>query len=914
MGWIRRLNFFGYNGRSLIAVLAVTSLTCQQAGAQVFATIQNSHVRASLGESGQISSMNVTGRFIVEDVYAPHLTSSITSIPIMYGPTVDRVGTGGSVNVPGSFLTVRIDGGNQAGGADMIFGESVATAPSTWTGQWVLMPTALGNHIIARWSTVASLPGVTPIIPSIEVAVDITLVGDMVKYQFTVINGIPDAIPPVVGSQTHTVGLRFAQNYAPDSASFVNEGPVYPSNSGAISTETLLTGINVPPSWRLFVAGGGTANLDNSTGGNLSPLIPDPAFIVPDALSFANAGMLYPTDLWDFTVSNIPGFNFAKDLWDMASGVYWYPRVIGPNQQLTFTTYFGLQHATIDGSLPWAAYVDGPLSLSYNPNGVAGKTLTPNPFVINAGVYNTRDIDLTNVTATINLPAGLTLAPGQLATQSTGNLQSKTENSFRWTVVPDGNASGRISYSVSFSSGPGIQGKNITRDIDIPALPGQNYFTGLQMVSFPYSLDDPTPTVALGLPQTSFDLLRWNNVLNEYDAVSSIVPGLGYWLRMNSTANVTLVGSHPVPAGTAPFEIKLTKGWQQIGNPFLVAVKYADVRVINTGTDPSGFTPLTIDQAATSGLINPVLFRFDPSQPPNGGYTWDQDMSTLLVPFQGYWIKALQDNVTLLIPPPAGRSIKSGISKVASMVTGDAWKVRLMASAANSADLFNYFGVSSSASNGVGTEDVEKPPFIQQNVNAGFVQTTGSRATTYAQDLKAPGGRKVWNFVVSSPKPNTDVTLAWTDTVKVPKNYELVITDDASGTRTSMRQRSSLKVNTGQTGSRSVTITAEPRSGSNTLVITGQPNSTRGTQTVSLSVNTSMDATFAVKVKDAAGNLVRNLVSGRAASSTNQTNVVWDQKDNKGTSMPTGTYQLIVTATTPDGQAATRVFYHTVVR
>ena len=129
-----------------------------------------------------------------------------------------------------------------------------------------------------------------------------------------------------------------------------------------------------------------------------------------------------------------------------------------------------------------------------------------------------------------------------------------------------------------------------------------------------------------------------------------------------------------------------------------------------------------------------------------------------------------------------------------------------------------------------------------------------------------------------------------------------------------MRQRSSLKLNTGTTGTRSVTIAAEPRSGANTLVITGQPNTTKGAQSVSLLVSTSMDATFAVKVKDASGNLVRSLVSGRAASGTAQTNVVWDQKDNKGTSMPTGTYQLVVTATTTDGQTATRGFYHTVVR
>jgi len=899
--------------RILLSAVALIMLSPAKSGAQiVWAQIQNSHIRASLGESGTLFSYNGSGRFMVEDVVSSHLTGGIKSIPIMYGPTVELTGA----NVPGSYLTVRIDGGTAAGGADMIFGDTTQTG-TTWTGQWVLLPTVLNGHIIAKWSTVQTAIGVTPAVPPIEIAVDISLIGDMAKYQFTVTNGIPDTVPSTPGSQLHTVGLRFAQNFSPDNLASTSEGPVFPLNAGSISTETLLTAPSVPVSWRTFGASTGVVDLDRSAGGYLQPLIPDPAFITPDAISFAGAGMMYATDLWDFQLTNIPGFNFGSDGWDAAAGLYWYPRNIAPNQQMVFTTYFGLQHATFDGNNPWAAYVDGPLALSYNPSG-SGSKLTPNPFTVSAGIFNNRDVTLTGVTATISLPQGLILAPGQSNSKTNSDLPSKSENLFSWTVIPDGTASGRLNYSVSFSSGPGIQGKVISRDIDIPALPNQSYLAGLQLVTFPYRLDNTAPTVAFGLNQSAFDLLQWDPVLAEYTAATAIIPGQGYWLNTHAAPGtktaINLVGSHPVTVSATPFEIKLKKGWQQIGSPYLTAVNWQDVQVVYTvGTDPLGLTHLSIDQAAAAGFINPVLFRYDPT---TQGYAWDQDLSTSLVPFRGFWVQALTDNVSILIPQPSGRGVVNKVSKYAANVKGDSWKVKVSANINGSADVYNFFGMSSGASNTAGIEDVQKPPAMQNSVGAGFMLgTTGGRSATYAQDLRAAGGKQVWNFVVNTPKPNTDVTVTWSDVVKVPKNYELIVVDDATGARSSMRQSSSIKVNSGANASRSITITAMPRSGANTLVLTGTPSSIgRSTQSASIAITSSMDAVFNVKVKDASGNLVRNLSTGRAISTNTQTNVVWDQKDNKGTAMPSGVYQIAVTATSTDGQTATKVFYHTVVR
>src|SRR5205823_12236731 len=99
---------------------------------------------------------------------------------------------------------------------------------------------------------------------------------------------------------------------------------------------------------------------------------------------------------------------------------------------------------------------------------------------------------------------GIALAPGEPVQKDIGQVGVNGEGSVSWNVVPTGTSSGRQTYSISFSASPGVQGRSVTRIIDIPGLPVQNFPTGIQMVSFPFTFDDATPSVALGLNQLDF--------------------------------------------------------------------------------------------------------------------------------------------------------------------------------------------------------------------------------------------------------------------------------------------------------------------------------------------------------------------------------------------------------------------------
>jgi len=866
----------------LISIITIAAV--RQASAQgVYAVLSNGLITARLGESGTENNGAVTGRFAVDDPK--------TNVTIMFGPTIDLTGVSGGINVPGSFVTVRIDGGAQAGGWDLIFGD-------TTTGVWALPPTVLNGKIIARWATVPGAVATNPV-PPIQVNVEITLVHNVVCYKFTTFNGILDTVPPTPASAAHFVGLRFAQNYTKDTTAFENEGPVFLSEGGQTSTETTLTGTDVPKSWYVL-----DSTKLNPIGGILRPLINDPNFIPVDRLLFGAADLLDPTELWDHPPVGIPGFNFARDAWDIAAAVYWDPKILSPGQSREFVTYFGKQSSTIDFTKPWAAGVEARGSLD-----LTSGLPTPNPFIIGAFIVNQSDIPLTNAKATITLPKGLALAAGEKITKpdDTGTtVPSGGESQFSWSIVPTGEASGRLSYSVSFAAGPGIQGKVITRTIDVPALPVQALPGGLQMVSFPDFFADANPSVALGLNPNDFALLRWNPAIGQYQPVTALAPGQAYWLNLVSSKTVSLQNATPVPVTSQSYEIRLVKGqdgWNQIGNPFLQIVNWADVQVLSSdATDPNYLKPLTIDEAAAAGLIQSALFRYDTQ---TGTYKFDPTSSTDLVPLQGYWVKVLRDSVSLLIPPPSGRAAVTRAAAPAKSTT-NGWLLKVIASNGKTQDAWNYLGVASGASDGYDPKDISKPPYVQNAVRLQFTRDGwGTRAGSYAQDVQAANGaKKSWTLNVTTPAPNQDVTLSWPEVSTVPKGYELFITDSANGQRRQMRQTSSIRVNTGEASTRSFVITAEPRVGTGVFTISMQGHTAPGGRAggvMSFDVSSTQDATIMLRIKGASGQTIRTL-TGRSASLGSTATFTWDNRDSKGTSVAAGSYIVEVTGTTSDGE------------
>ncbi|MGC8666791.1 MAG: FlgD immunoglobulin-like domain containing protein [Chthonomonadales bacterium] len=874
--------------------------------------LENNYLQATMGWKDQLNGENIAGRIILIDLTATGATGGVVPDYLLLPPYKTDVG----INTMGSYVTVRIDGGwpklptggvdtsGTRGGWDLIFGDK-GVFGKTDESDWTRPPFLNGDKMIAQWET---LPGgvATNPIPRIRVDSEMALIHDMLRLKLTVTN---------LDTRMHTVGIRWAHSYqlpGQDPNAFA-WGPVFLSDGRAVSTDFDVSGPNVPAGWRQV-----KPNNNNSVGAVNIPLNRGVGFIAPDrwVIGYGNtiADDIAQNDLWEKIPAPLPNYDFSQpNSVVTAAAVYFNPRQFLPGEAKTFVMYFGRNHGDIDFEFPMAAGVDGPLTLDYNPSAAPGQQLTPNPFKVTAFVQNQASLALSSVSAVLSLPPGLVLKAGDTAKKTAGTVAPGQEASFSWDVVPDGTASGTLTYSVAFSASPGSLGKVVARQILVPALPVQTLPGGLQMVSFPYTFDDPTPTSALGLPDTDFALLSWDGQMGSYAAVPLIQPGVGYWLNLASGRTISLQNSHPVTAGQT--ELKLNQGWNLIGNPYLIKAYSSNVAVVNSDpSDPDFLKPLTVAQAADVNhqWLSQVLWTYDPQQQQ---YVPDLDFSKGLAPFASYWIFAYKPRISLLITKPAqARSVAVSPAKSRSAAAAG-WTLQIVASGNGAVDRWNTIGVASGASDGLNAMDYPKPPAVQGKLSAALVRNGSgtSRAVSLAQDIRSASmTRKTWTLVVTAPKPGADITVSWPGIAAVPRSYELFITDAATGERRSMRQTSSMHVNLGSGTSRAFQITAEPR-GTGALRITGLTVvSHRGGNAATIAFGTTQDATVQVRILGATGTTVRNLLS--RASGAGQTQVTWDLRDAKGIAVPAGTYLVEVKATASDGSQARVVVPHLVTR
>jgi hypothetical protein len=242
------------------------------------------------------------------------------------------------------------------------------------------------------------------------------------------------------------------------------------------------------------------------------------------------------------------------------------------------------------------------------------------------------------------------------------------------------------------------------------------------------------------------------------------------------------------------------------------------------------------------------------------------------------------------------------------------WKLSLVASSNGKTDASNFFGVATSSKDGRDANDIEKPPAVRQGLTVGLTQSlTSGRSALLAQDIQqANGGRKTWNVVVTSPAPSQDVTLSWPGISAIPRGYELFITDTSTGVRQQMRQTPSLRVNTGESGTRAFTITAEPTVGTAAFTLTMKANVSRAGGATAIEVASTQAASVSVRVLSN-GHAIRTL-TGRSASLGSNASYVWDNRDAKGASVAAGTYIIEATATTSDGLLRKSILPVTIVR
>lgn len=337
-----------------------------------------------------------------------------------------------------------------------------------------------------------------------------------------------------------------------------------------------------------------------------------------------------------------------------------------------------------------------------------------------------------------SLPVGAELIEGWLHFRRGGESEDRTlpleeaEDRFWFATIPDSLCGPRgLQYWVELAS----RTRTLTDPPDMPAgtahslpitvqnlaeeedTPGGLY----RMVTVPLQFGEEfTGTLASLLADQeafgSYDPLRWRAFRYLPDSLAYIelddagaeeyfrpVPGRGFWLIAKAASRIaTAPVSGLSPRLDAPFEIPLTPGWNQVGNPFAFPIAWDSVLV----------DTLTWQEARATGIV-------EPARPWLAEERTYGDSVVVLDPFSSCWVRLAGEyaaEASLEIPPreaPAEAPAAPPPARFAGATEAlvpSGWVVGIDAHCGDRIDLGSALGVRDGASEAWDRHDRTDPP------------------------------------------------------------------------------------------------------------------------------------------------------------------------------------------------------------
>jgi len=653
-------------GYHLVFAVTVLVFVVMSGAAAQFVSLENRYIGASVGQfedwdlacppfcHWQIDGQPIAGRFCLWTVEGDPTVPDDDGSEIVYTPFTPTYGGPGD---KWGAVQIMVDSWDDEEGvhqwATFERGETSGIWGDPEDGFWSLMPYVPTNEhtIIGAWYPVSSDDTLNRGIGYIPVRVEqrVKLMRDQARFEWIITNE---------DTRDHLVGLRiYADLVASPDDSGTRELRNVVSIPGRplLEDRIVLSGRDIPPAIEIFNSQREPVQSIRLTFSGSGATPPDKVGIDEWFGGVTGSTWTYWYDLTGQSPDPFVGWSYEPVphhyIGDLAYGAFWKPRRIPAGHSRTIIHYIGLACATADMTEPnvehaqYVAAVQGPRTLKYySPMGVG--RLYPEPFTISAYLENTEKYtDLNDASFTLILPPGLTLDSSETQyTKTLTGIGAGTEGSVSWLVRPDGNPTGILSYSVSFSAAP-VGGTNVTREINIPATETQSFSSRWQMISVPFDLTNTEPASALGIVGT-YAMWRYDPFLRKYMPVYELVAGEAYWLWLTNrqTTSMTVGEYAPIEwAGTQGYQIPLETGWNLVGNPYLYAVTLGEVRFYYRD-----YGNLLFDDAVERGLISPALFWWDPIF---RRYNWSTRRTAQVKPWQGYWLRALRPGVTMIITP-----------------------------------------------------------------------------------------------------------------------------------------------------------------------------------------------------------------------------------------------------------------------
>lgn len=734
------------------------------------------------------------------------------------------------------------------------------------------------------------------------------LVRDVLKWQYIITNK---------SAQTLNLGFRtaFDVNFAGKAS-----GPYYLPGSQEINVTHLFSDSNVPSEWFIRNTPSGIDPPPSSPLLRFRMPLQGGEVTRPQKILFARVDPDLSTYGWGEILTealpinaNLPpmikeGLPYGDSF---GVGLYYWINGLAYNSSRTIQGQFQLDWSSVNTlGKQFALGLSGAEYLDYQ-NG----NYSPSAYNLTADLYNASRYVSPTGTVSIHPGQGLVLDPPSQPQQAKTITGVVADPQFQWTLKPDGTASGLIPVDVTAYLNPG--GSITTRRyVSVPALPSMPAFLlnpqhKYQFVGFPFQFINANAFSALsqvvntipGLQIASWDPQTGYQIAQSANDGLFLEPGKGYWLNIPDNASyggqaIPLTGATPL-IQTNSYSVQLKRGWNAISNPFQFSLTWAYCNVFYNN---QGYS---IPDAIKLGLIRPETWAWDSTEqqylPPYNPFPRGSLLEELK-PSQGYWLFASEGCYLIFMPnpflPPMGGRTVPAVKPTRTAGRADQWQAGIIVETSKGKDSRNIFGINTADQDGSSVDDIMKPPIGPTGITAYFPHPEWGRAAgNYATDIRAPGSMKSWDFNVQCTQANEKVTMRWPDLSQIPARLPLYLTDQLTGQRVAMRTSPSYTFNSGQGGVRHFTISVDS-SASRLMITSTQVQRIRGSS-VTISCGLTTAAAVTLRIRNAAGRLVRTLGPVEVSA---QGTLNWDGLDDHGRGLPAGMYVGELYAETTDGQ------------